>query len=48
MLHVVQLILAPMFALGTLYLVPFSLGITLALLHWFSSDGLPVCMFPGI
>jgi hypothetical protein len=43
-----QLIVAPAFALGMLYIGPLSIGLMLALLHYFSSDGFPICEFLGI
>lgn len=46
MLHVLQLIVAPMFALGPLYIAPLSIGLMFALLHYLSSDGLPVSELP--
>ena len=48
MLHILQLIVAPMFALGALYVAPLSVGLILALLHYLSSDGLFVSEVPRI
>jgi hypothetical protein len=48
MLHILQLILAPMFALGTLYIGPLSVGLTFSLVHYLSSEGFPLCEFLGI